>query len=44
MRGVGSASSECRPMFRPVKNKKSFLFFVLEFKLELELGLGLKLE
>ena len=31
---------------RPVKHKKSFLFFVLEFKLdlELELGLGLKLE
>ena len=28
----------------PVKNKKTFLFFSLEFKLELELELGWKLE
>ena len=29
---------------RPVKNKDLFYLFILEFKLELELGLGLKLE
>ena len=42
---LDSANSECWPANVGLgKIKKCFLFFILEFRLELELELGLKLE